>query len=177
MTNINKKELMEKIQRVGHTIGTNAVNDFLESHDIEVDGIQLGFYVKDTSKINWKPKSKFVKIYGSELTRTMVNKNIDIEMIGFITVLTPYLNYEDNSLVKPDGTYLNQNDIIDLTGWNRKKVNQTIKILVDNEILFTELNENDKRNKKYYVDPNLFFRGQKIDKEVKQFFEDKKTNK
>ncbi|PKR82881.1 hypothetical protein [Heyndrickxia camelliae] len=170
---MNKKELIEQMRKVGQTIGVNAVQDFLESHDLEMDDIELSFQVKDKSKVNWKPKSKFVKVFDTELNKTMENKKIDIEMIGFLTVLSSYLNYEDNCLIKSDGTYLNQNDIVQLTGWNRKKVNQTIKTLIENEILYTEQNENDKRNKKYYIDPSLFFRGQKITKEVKEFFNSK----
>jgi DNA-binding MarR family transcriptional regulator len=100
----------------------------------------------------------------------MTKKVIDIEMLGFLTLLSLYLDYEDNSLIKDD-RYLNQKDILELTGWSKNKVSKFIKAAIDNKFIYEEKQENDKRKSMYYLNPNLFFRGQKIDKETKQYYD------
>lgn len=170
---MNKREQLKQIQEVFLTIGTNAVKDHLEANDIKIDEIELNAFVRDTSKVKWKSKSRFAKVYITELKKVMKNEEITIEMLGFITFLIPYLDFENNVLIKKDGTYITQNDIIGLTGWNRSKVNRTLKVLIDNEIMYTKKQENDKRKLKYFINPNLFYKGQKIDKEIKEFYEQK----
>lgn len=168
---INKKEIMSKMQEVGLRTSTNAVMDFLESHDIELNGVELGFYVKDNSKVRWKSNSHFIKLFERELYRLMTKRIIDIEMIGFLTTLSLYLNFEDNSLVNKDGTYINQKDIIDITGWSKSKVNKFIKLAMENELIFEQKQEEDKRKSKYFLNPNLFYKGSKIDPDTKKQFD------
>ena len=176
-TILNKNDLISHMQEVGQKIGVNAVKDYLDSNDIEIDDISLRFFVTDTSKVKWKPNSKFVKLFISEMEKLMKNKTITVEMLGFLTLLTPYLNYEDSCLINKDETPMSQNDIIKLTGWGRNKVNQTIKALIELEVIYEQKQEADKRRSKYYLNPNLFFKGQKIDKEVKKYYDDKKKSK
>lgn len=174
---MNKNDLISHMQEVGQKIGANAVKDYLDSNDIEIDDISLRFFVTDTSKVKWKPNSKFVKLFISEMEKLMKNKTITVEMLGFLTLLTPYLNYEDSCLINKDETPMSQNDIIKLTGWGRNKVSQTIKALIELEVIYEQKQENDRRRSKYYLNPNLFFKGQKIDKEVKKYYDDKKKSK
>ena len=98
-------------------------------------------------------------------------------MLGFLTLLTPFLDYENNCLINKDSTYMSQNVIIKLTGWGRKKVTNTISTLVSQEIMYEMKQDIDKRKSKYYINPKLFFKGQKIDKEVKDYFDNKQINK
>jgi hypothetical protein len=173
MSSINKKEIMSKMQEVGQKIGSNAVKDFLDSNDIEINGLELGFYVKDNSKVKWKPKSHFIKLFEMELFRLMTKRIIDIEMLGFLTTLSLYLNFEDNSLINKDGTYINQKDIISITNWSKSKVNKFIKLAIENELLFDQKQDEDKRKSKYFLNPNLFYKGQKIDPDTKKHFDNK----
>jgi hypothetical protein len=168
---LNKKEQLERIREVFLRIGTNAVIDFIESNDIQINEIELHAIVNDNSKVNWKSRSRFAKIFISELKKVMKNKKITIEMLGFLTYLIPYLDFENNVLLNEDGTYMTQNDIVKLTGWNRNKVNNTLKVLFENEIIYTKKQETDKRKLKYFINPNLFYKGRKIDKSVKDFYE------
>jgi hypothetical protein len=175
MTNKSKREIIQEMQEVGQVIGTNGVKDYLDSHGIDINNVQLKFVVKDVSKIRWRSKSEFVKIFIKELEK--MDKNIiTVEMLGLLTLLTPYLNFEDNSLINKDGTYINQNDIMNLTGWGRKKVNQTLKVLIDNEIIYSRKQKEDLRKSKYFVNPNYFYKGQKIDPESKEYFEQQNKN-
>jgi DNA-binding MarR family transcriptional regulator len=163
MTKDNQNELYVYLQH----IGTQAVKRFADDNGIDLD---IEMYVKDKSKIKWKSKSHFIKLYKQELQRLMTKKVIDIEMLGFLTLLSLYLDYEDNSLIKDD-RYLNQKDILELTGWSKNKVSKFIKAAIDNKFIYEEKQENDKRKSMYYLNPNLFFRGQKIDKETKQYYD------
>jgi hypothetical protein len=162
-----KKENQSELYLYLQNIGNKAIYDFLESQGLEA---HAQMYVKDISKVKWKSKSHFIKLYKQELQRLMTKKVIDIEMLGFLTVLSLYLNFEDNSLIIDD-RYLNQKDIIDITAWNKNKVNKYIRIAIENELLYEEKQEGDKRKSKYFLNPNLFFRGQKIDKETKQYYD------
>jgi DNA-binding MarR family transcriptional regulator len=170
---LNKKELFTKMQEVGQRIGSNAVKDFLDSYDIELNGVELGFYIKDNSKVKWKAKSNFIKLFESELQRLMTKRIIDIEMLGFLTTLSLYLNFEDNSLINKDGSYINQKDIIDITNWSKSKVNKFIKLAIENELIFEQKQEEDKRKSKYFLNPKLFYKGSKIDRETKEHFDKK----
>lgn len=168
--NIDKKDLLSKMQEVGQRIGSNAVKDYLDSYDIELNGVELGFYIKDNSKVKWKSKSKFIKLYEMELYRLMTKRTIDIEMIGFLTTMSLYLNFEDNSLINKDGSYITQKDIITITNWSKSKVNKFVRIAIENELIFEQKQEEDKRKSKYFLNPNLFYKGSKIDKETKEYF-------
>lgn len=174
MDNINKKVLIQQMQEVGQRIGTNAVKDHLDSYGINIEGVELGFYVKDTSKVKWKANAKFTKLFDTELNRIMSKNILTVEMLGLLTLLTPYLNYEDNSLINKDGSYLNMNDIMELTGWGKKKVNQMLTVLIENEIMYTEKQKEDKRKNKYSINPNLFYKGQKIDRDIKEYYKQNK---
>jgi DNA-binding MarR family transcriptional regulator len=169
--NINKKELFNQMQEVGQKIGSNAVKDFLDSHDIELNGVELGFYVKDNSKVKWKSKSNFIKLFEMELRKLMNKRIIDVEMIGFLTTLSLYTNFEDNSLVNENGLYLTQKDIIEITNWSKGRVNKYMKIAIENELIFEQKQEEDKRKCKYYLNPKLFYKGSKIDRETKELFD------
>jgi DNA-binding MarR family transcriptional regulator len=169
MAKDNNNELFIYLQN----IGAKAVNQFIEDQGIDID-YQMSFQMKDTSKTKWKSKSHFIKLYEQELHRLMTKKVIDIEMLGFLTLLSLYLNYEDNCLVNKDGTFLNQKDIIEITGWSKNKVNKYLKEAIESELIYEKKQEIDKRKSKYYLNPHLFFKGQMISKEAKDHYNKEK---
>lgn len=171
---MNRKDMLVILQEAGHKLGTSGVKDLLDSYDMEMDDIELGFYVKDHSKVKWKSKSRFVKIFVTEVEKLMNDEIITVETLGFLTLLASYLNYEESSLVNKDGSYLEQSDIVKLTKWSRKKVSNTINLLIELEIMYVQKREDDKRKSVYFINPNLFHKGQKIDKETKEYYDNKK---
>jgi DNA-binding MarR family transcriptional regulator len=158
------------------SISAKAINKFVEDNGLEdiLDNYQMSIQMKDVSKTKWKSKSHFIKVYEQELLKLMTKKVIDIEMLGFLTLLSLYLNFEDNCLINKDGTYLNQKDIIELTGWSKPKVNKFIKEAIDSELMYEKKQEIDKRKSKYYLNPHLFFKGQMIAKETKDHYNKEK---
>ena len=172
MVKDNRNELVNIIQN----IGAKAVNQFIEDHDLQdqFDNYQMSLQMKDVSKTKWKSKSHFIKLFEQELCRLMTKKVIDIEMLGFLTLLSLYLDYEDNCLVNKDGTYLSQKDIIEVTGWSKNKVNKFLKEAIESELIFEKKQEIDKRKSKYYLNPHLFFKGQMISKETKDHYNKEK---
>lgn len=172
-----KRDLMEQIQEVYALSGSNAVRTFLESHDIELDnleGIHISKpYIKDNSKVKWKTGTQFIKMFSVELIKLVNKKGVlnDIELLGLATRLSLQVDFEDNSLINKDGSYITQKDIMDITGWGKKKVAQSLKQLIDNEIIYIDKQEEDQRKNRYYMNPNIFYKGSNIDKEVKQRYD------
>lgn len=153
------------------------VIDTLESMGIEPSTLGLSFYIKDKSKVKWKTKTHFIKVFVSELQRLHHNKILNFEQLGFLTVLSTYMHYQDPYLRTREGSYLTQKDIIDMSGWGKKKVIGLLNELKNKKVLLSTSQPNDKRKKRYFIDPNLFYIGNEIDQRIKEHYsKDKKKN-
>ena len=73
--------------------------------------------------------------------------------------------------------YLTQEDIMKITGLKRRAVINMLNDLKKHEIIFDKPQENDKRKKKYYLNPNLFYKGKEIDVKIKEYFDRQKEMK
>lgn len=148
----------------------------LEDHGIkDFTGIQFNPNIKDVSQQVWKDGYKFIKLYKSEINKFMKNKELfTVELLGFITILSNYIGYEDNFLYNSKQEYLTQGDLIKITGWSRRKISNTINLLIDNEIIFQFPHEKDKRKHKYFINPKLVYQGRLIDHETKSLFDEEK---
>lgn len=166
MAKENRNELFEYLQNIGN----QAIRQFIEDQGIEDEVGYAKLWMKDNSKVRWKTGTHFIKMFELELKRLMTKKVIDIEMLGFLTLLSLYLNYEDSCLVK-DGKYLNQKDIIEISGWSKNKVNKFLKEAIENDLLFEEKQEEDKRKSKYKLNAKLFYKGSKIDRDEKMYYD------
>jgi hypothetical protein len=177
MTKVDKRILLQQMQEVGQKIGSNAVKDYMESWDIEEDDIQLSFYVKDTSKVRWKSKSQFIKIFNVELKRLVTKGKLgDIELLGLATRLSLQVNYEDNCILNDNGSYMTQKDIQVMAGWSKRKVTLALNDLIENQIIYIQKQEEDQRKNKYFMNPNIFYKGANIDKNVIEFYEQRKED-
>lgn len=76
-----------------------------------------------------------------------------------------------------NGEYLTQEDIMKITGLKRRAVINMLNDLKKHEIIFDKPQENDKRKKKYYLNPNLFYKGKEIDVKIKEYFDRQKEMK
>lgn len=170
----NRKILIDHMQALVNEKAKEVIFGVLEDHGIEgFSGIQFDPKIRDISRQVWKDNYKFIKLYKAELSKFMKNKDIfTVELLGFITILSNYLGYEDNYLYNSKEEYLTQSELIKITGWSRRKVSNTINLLIDNEILFQFPHENDKRKHKYFMNPKLVYQGRLMDQETKAMFED-----
>jgi len=64
-----------------------------------------------------------------------------------------------------------------ITGLKRRAVINMLNDLKKHEIIFDKPQENDKRKKKYYLNPNLFYKGKEIDVKIKEYFDRQKEMK
>lgn len=147
-----------------------AVQLYKEEYGSEIDGFEVGTYIKDVSKVKWKSEKgvRFTKIFDEVVRKLMEQGKIDLLQLGLITLLATYTNYENNELMYED-KYMTQKDIIKVSGLGRTKVSAMLNNLIDLNILFVKKDDKDTRNNIYYLNPSAFYKGQNIDKEEKEF--------
>ena len=88
---------------------------------------------------------------------------LDVSEKAFLLSISPYVGYGDCCIKKGDGTSLNVKDIMDASNMSRSRVYEIIASLIDKNVLYK-----DKRG--YFVNPWLFYRGSKINGELKDMF-------
>jgi DNA-binding MarR family transcriptional regulator len=166
---INEKELKE----IGLTTATTMLNDHLESLGHEkgiatLEGYELSFNIKNKNKVAWKARSEFTKLFHNELESLIKAKKLNMQKIGFITMLTKYIAYEDCYLINKEGDYLSQKEIIEITGESKPTVIKILRQLIKDNIIIAKKQEKDKRLNKYCINPNLLFKGKNIDIKLKE---------
>ncbi len=162
-----------KVRETSEKLAAQIVIDTLEAMGYDPEDLSVKLHIKDNSKVKWKSKSHFVKLFIVELKTLLKQNKLNVEKTGFVTILASYIDFQDNSLRNDSGDYLSQKDIIEITGFGRKKVSQLLKELIEDEILISTYQKEDSRKKRYYINPNLFYRGTDIHKTVKEYFENK----
>jgi len=170
MKDKSRNELIKELKEIVSITSNNTLSDHLEAADEQIDNIQMSVTVKDTSKTGWKGKHKFVKSFDIELKKLITSKKLTYEEYGFFSVLSLYLDYEDNYIMLNDETYLTQKDMIKLTEFSRRKISQMLNKFISLDLIIEEKQIKDKRLKRYYINPNYFFRGKMIDRDRKEQF-------
>lgn len=160
--------LLKKMRDIKEEYGNAGLRKFREQNGID-EPIGTGSYVVDHSKVDWKTKSHFIKVYKLELDKLIKKEDVSLEVLGFLTLLEKYIGYEDNYLYNDNDEYLDQKDLIKITGLSRKKVSDLLTVLFNHKILYKFPHPDDKRKNVYYVNPNVIYRGSRIDIEAKKF--------
>ncbi|TPF17965.1 MarR family transcriptional regulator [Priestia megaterium] len=168
MEPINEKELKE----IGLTSATTMINDHLEAigHDEgigKLEGYEIKLTIKNKNKVAWKARSEFTKLFHNELDSLIKSKKLNMQKVGFITMLSKYIAYENCYLVNKEGEYLSQKEIIQITGESKPTIVKILKQLIKDKIIIAEKQEKDKRLNKYCINPNLLFKGKDIDIKLK----------
>jgi Fic family protein len=174
---------LNNIREIYDTVGKRAVMDYLESidHEDELYEIEIWGYVKDTSKVQWKSsRTKFTKMYDDEVKRLIANGKMDYQKLGFLCHLMMYASFEGNVLMidEKNNTYMTQKDMIDVTGISESTIKRYIKELIKEEILYEKKHPEDQRKRIYFINPNIFYKGKKINKNTKEYYKykDKEDN-
>jgi len=152
-----------------------AVQLYKDESGSNIDGFEVSTYIKDNSKIKWNNNIHFTKIYDEMVRKLMEQGKIDLLELGLITLLATYANYENNELMYEE-KYMTQKDIIKVSGLGRSKVSLMLNNLIEQNILFVKKHPKDSRNNIYYLNPSLFFKGQNMSKEEKEFATNNKVN-
>jgi DNA-binding MarR family transcriptional regulator len=124
-------------------------------------GVELKVYKYLNNKLMiFKNKNNFmqmklIKRMGINMKKYYKNNVISMDDLGFLLLLVTFIRFEDNSLMKGD-EFLSQKDIIKITGWDRKRTYQRLKKLIDNDIIYSKSQKDDKRKMQYYINPEFF---------------------
>lgn len=164
----DRQKLIRLVKKIVELSGTNAVFDHLTDKEMTlIEDLDISVFVKDKSKLLWKSKSNFVKFFECQLDKN--SKELTIEELGFLTKMSQFIDYEDNTLRNSDHTYITQNDIIHITKWDKNKVRKILNKLINLKYIYKE-RQIDKRKYKYYLNPNYFYRGRYINKDIYKFY-------
>lgn len=129
----------------------------------------------DKEMVRWKStKTVFIKMYIEYCKNLVIKREIDVTDYGFLMELSLFLNYEDNTLVNEDGKYMSFKEILEFTGVERTKAIRIMSKLKKFGLLHAIPHFKDKRKSVYYINPNVVFKGIKIDKLQRDKFKKRK---
>jgi DNA-binding MarR family transcriptional regulator len=159
----------------------NQVNELEDGYGIDADVIErlsMKLFVDVDRKVLWKStKTKFTKAYDKEVNRLIQENIITFEDLGLLLFLaTNYTQHEDNYLRDKDGKYITKTELIEdlheqTKNNSRSSVSYYKKKIIELEkknLILSESHPKDKRNKVFYLSPQLFYKGKYIDDNVKK---------
>lgn len=159
---------------------TNELSELEDGYGIDADlieGLSMKLFVDHNKKVLWKStNTRFTKAYEKEVNRLIKDNVASFEDIGLLLYLsTNYTNYEDNYLRKDD-EYITKKELIEdlhketqsnsrsSQSYYKKKILELEK----KNLILSEPHPKDKRNKVFYLSPQLFYKGKYMDSKVKE---------
>lgn len=176
---IKQKEILSKLIDVNtdvkseyeaHILIKEAMKEITEQHNLS--NFMLSTYIKDSTLIKWKvnPKSSadyFVKIFFNEINYAKNKYNITDAEINFLYQISQYTSWESNLLIDGEGRPISQKMLCEITGMDRKKIFNNTKALEQKKCLVRIYIS---REVYYLINPNLCYKGQKINKGIPNLF-------
>jgi len=157
----------------------NEIGELEDGYGIDaelIERLSLKLFVSHSDKVLWKStKTKFTKAYEKEVNRLIKDNVVSFEDLGLLLYLaTNYTEYEDNYL-RIDGEYISKTELIEdlhiQTKENsRSSVSYYKKKILELEkknLILSEPHPKDKRNKVFYLSPQLFYKGRYMDSKVR----------
>lgn len=167
-------EVLNRVRESQQEHVTKALIDTLESMGYDAENLGVSLYIKDNSKVKWKPKSHFIKLYPMELKKVKNKTDLTMEELGVVTLLSTYASFEDCFIRNDDGSFMSQQDMIDVMGFKRTKAHNILKRLQEFDVLLKGRQPDNKRKNRYFINPNLFYVGSEINLKVKEYYDKKK---
>lgn len=120
-------------------------------------------------KVMWKStKTEFTKFYHDDLAKYFEDKKkIDYLHMGIALLLSQFISHEDNILRK-NGKIMTLNDIKNELGLTKATMSKAMRRLEELYIIFKTKHPEVKNGCAYYLNPDLFYRGVKINKSIKE---------
>ena len=141
--------------------------------DIDEDGVVVNQFgtAYDDSKVQVNQNKNFIKVFTDELMK--MRKKMNSTDIIVSTILMHFISYESGMLTKTgknDERYpLMNEDIEQITGLSNKVIVKTMKKLVD---IGVYARTKHKRSFKYFANPYIFMKGNKINRTLKDMFKE-----
>lgn len=134
------------------------------------------FFIAKKYCIRGSNKSdKVVKMFIGSIQELYNHEDIKPADIGFLFMLSPYMHFQTNHLVKhpyerdfSKAEALSQKDLISITGIDEKNVKKHLRMKLSGVHVFGTFRAG--RNSVYKVNPSLFFRGIMPDEKLKADF-------
>ncbi len=107
----------------------------------------------------------FYKGNAEELRLLMRDLNTNEK--AFLFCIAPYVNFVDSHLAYRNGVDIGSEDLVRITGMDRKAVYSVIASLIKKDVLYKGKNS---VNRQYFVNPWLFCKGNTISRVLKTMF-------
>ena len=98
-------------------------------------------------------------------------EDLDVYEKAFLYSIVPFVGYEDCCLKYSNGTELDMNAMVRISGISKRKMQDVVKGLIDKDILYRGKNS---KTYQYFVNPWLFCKGNVINKVLKSMFKNYK---
>lgn len=172
---INNTDLLNQSKEIKRAL-THDLNSSIEELPIKydfdkeiLDTMSYSFFVTHNAQVNFKNgKTKFTKAYEKSVIKLINESDLDWEDLGFLMHLSSrFTNYEDNYL-RIDDELATKNELIECIikeGKGKKSANSVrrrFKAVEDMNLLMSEVNPKNKKEKYYYLSPFLFYKGKKM---------------
>lgn len=143
------------------------IKQYLTDNDAD-ESLNASLFVKDIKKQHWKPKDHFTKVFNYEIKHAVDTYGITKSELAFLYSLCPFLKWELNIIVNENDEAINQQQLADLLGIDRRTVNRNMKSLGQKKIIiYCKLG----KETFYLVNPYLFYCGQNINIHVPMLFD------
>lgn len=160
----DKKKNYLLIQR--ELAGTMAKQiEFLEKRGYDVP--RVGFCMYTDSRSKFEPKKKFSKSFASRIEDVKREFGLNLTEMGIIYTLSFHIRYEDNLLYNDNGTPAKKKDLSKILDLAHNAVDKYMASLVDKGVL---AKVKVKRSVNYYLNPYIFYRGNRIDDTLLNMF-------
>lgn len=138
------------------------IDALIEVSAIEVD--ENGYKMNPDIHIrNAVTGNELIKLFKTTLEK--LSNDLKPAELGYLYKLLPYVHYQTNLVCSdpfeenPENLFfLNQASLGELLGLEHKEIKNFITKLRKKGVIAEALNESDARNKKYYVNPYIFYR-------------------
>lgn len=138
------------------------IDTLMEVSAIEVD--EIGYKVNPDIHIrNVVTGNELIKLFKTTLEK--LSNDLKPAELGYLYKLLPYVHYQTNLICSDPFEenpeilfFLNQTSLGELLGLEHKEIKNFITKLRKKGVIAEALNESDTRNKKYYVNPYIFYR-------------------
>lgn len=117
----------------------------------------------------WNIKT-FYKANTSEMQLLM--NDLSQSEKAFLFSIVPYISYDDSHLQYGNGNDIGTEDLIKITGMSRSAVYQIIDSLNQKDVIYKGKNS---RSRQFFINPWLFYKGNKINKVLKTMFKNYKV--
>ncbi|SHJ92749.1 hypothetical protein [Paramaledivibacter caminithermalis] len=134
-----------------------------EGHEVPHASIYVGVDTRE----KFDPEKKFTKSFHSKLNDIRNEFGLSTAEMGVIFTLSFHIGYEDNLLYHENGTPLKKRDLYKILDLAHNAVDKYINSLVDKGIL---AKVKVKRSVNYYLNPYIFYRGNRIDNTLLNMF-------